>query len=66
MLDHREYIFDGNKNLNLQNDVQAIKVELILMLHANKEWDSISMHVLSIVTQLQNEEKEIQSIQNTV
>jgi hypothetical protein len=65
MLDHRK-IFEGNENLNLQNVVQAIKVELILMLHANKEWDSISMHVLSIVTQMQNEGKEIQSIENTV
>ncbi len=54
MLDHRK-IFEGNENLNLQNVVQAIKVELILMLHANKEWDSISMHVLSIVTPMQNE-----------
>ena len=49
MLDHRK-ILEGDENLNLQNVVQAIKVELILMLHANKEWDSISMHVLSIVT----------------
>ncbi len=65
MLDHRK-IFEGNENLNLQNFVQAIKVELILMLHANKEWDSISMHVLSIVTQMQNEGEKIQSIQNTV
>ncbi len=49
MLDHRK-IFEGNENLNLQIVVQTIKVELILMLHANEEWDNISMHVLSIVT----------------
>ncbi len=65
MLQHGE-TFEGNENLNLHNVVQAIKVELILMLHANKEWVSISMHVLSIVTQMQNEGKEIQSIENTV
>ncbi len=65
MLDHRK-IFEGNESLNLQNVVQAIKVELILILHANKEWDSLSMHVLSIVTQMKNKGKEIQSIKNTV